>query len=117
MDNNTIDNVNPAKHSGMVVVAYILTALGYFTLLSTGIVGLILAYIKRGDLKGTYLESHCNLLISVFWWSTIWYVLGWILFVTVLGIPFALMVWGVSYVWTAYKLLKGFLRIHAEQAV
>jgi uncharacterized membrane protein len=119
MDNhsNTIENINPSKHSGMVVVAYILTALGYFTLLSTGIVGLILAYIKRSDVRGTYLESHCALLIKVFWWSTIWYVLGWLLFITIVGIPLAWLVWGVSYVWTAYKLIKGFLRIHAEQTV
>jgi uncharacterized membrane protein len=120
MDNYTRNNtnpINPAKHSGMVVVAYILTALGYFTLLSTGIVGLILAYIKRGDVRGTYLESHCTLLIKVFWWSTVWYVIGWIFAVTVIGLVIAWPIWVISYVWTAYKLIKGFLRIHAEQAV
>ncbi len=119
MDNNlnTIEHINPSKHSGMVVVAYILTALGYFTLLSTGIVGLILAYIKRSDVRGTYLEGHCTLLIKVFWWSTVWYVLGWLLFITIIGIPVAWLIWVISYVWTAYKLIKGFLRIHAEQVV
>jgi uncharacterized membrane protein len=115
--NQDIQTISTSKHSGIVVVAYILIALGYFTALSTGIVGLIIAYLKRGDLKGTYLESHCTLLIRVFWWSTIWYALAWILAFTVIGIPLALLVGGISYVWTAYKLIKGFLRIHAEQAV
>ena len=114
---NDLSTVQTSKHSGMIVVAYILIALGYFTVLSTSIIGLILAYIKRGDLKGTYLESHCSLLITVFWWSTIWYIIGWILMVTIVGIPLAWVVFAVSYVWTAYKLIKGFLRIHAEQAV
>jgi uncharacterized membrane protein len=109
---NELNTVNPSKHSGMIVVAYILIALGYFTALSTGIVGLILAYIKRGDVQNTYLKSHCDLLVSVFWWSTIWYVLAWVVL-----IPVAWLIFAVSYVWTAYKLIKGFLRIHAEQAV
>jgi uncharacterized membrane protein len=112
-----LNTVNPSNHSGMIVVAYILIALGYFTALSTGIVGLILAYIKRGDVQNTYLESHCDWLISVFWWSTIWYVLAWALVFTVILIPVAWVIFAVSYVWTAYKLIKGFLRIHAEQAV
>jgi uncharacterized membrane protein len=113
MDHNTIDNVNPSKHSGMVTVAYVLFAIGLFTAYSTSIIGVIIAYIKRDDLVGTYLHSHCSWLISVFWWSLLWNLVGWATFWFGLGF----VVWGIVWIWTTYKLIKGFLRIHAEQAV
>jgi uncharacterized membrane protein len=114
---NKGERINPSKHREMVMVAYVLIALGYFTVLSTGVLGLIMAYIKRNDVRGTYLESHCTLLVSVFWWSMIWYVIAWGLFWTIIGIPIAWLIWGISYLWTAYALLKGFFKIHAEQGI
>lgn len=113
MNNLTIEAVNPNKHSGMVVVAYVMFAIGLFTVYTTSIIGVIIAYIKRGDVAGTYLHSHCTALISLFWWGVVWNLVGWLTFWFGLGF----VVWGLVWVWTTYKLIKGFLRIHAEQAV
>ncbi len=113
MNNNTLETVNPAKHSGMITLAYVLFGVGLFTAHFTSIIGVIIAYIKRDDLVGTYLHSHCSWLIGVFWWSLLWNIVGWATFWFGLGF----VVWGIVWVWTAYKLIKGFLRVHAEQAV
>ena len=109
--------IDPAKHSGMVLVAYILIGLGYFTALSTGLIGLILTYVKRSDVRGTYLESHCNRLISVFWWSAIWFVIGMALCFTVVGVVIGGPILVISYIWTGVKLLRGFLKLHAEEGL
>jgi uncharacterized membrane protein len=111
--NDIINAPDPKKHSGIITVGYLLFGFGLFTAYFTGIIGLILIYLKRDDVRGTYLESHCNWLISTFWWGLFWNVLGWLTFWFGLGF----VMWAVVWVWTAYKLLKGFLKIHAELPV
>jgi uncharacterized membrane protein len=50
----------------MAIVCYALFILAV-TNGFTGIVGVVLAYIKRADARGTIWESHFNNLIHVFW--------------------------------------------------
>ena len=116
MSSTEISTIDPAMHSGMVLIGYILIGLGYFTGLSTGLIGLILAYVKRSDVRGTYLESHCSRLISVFW-SLIWYIIGIALCFTVVGVVVGVPILIVSYIWTGVKLLRGFLKLHAEEGL
>jgi uncharacterized membrane protein len=85
--------------SGIAVPAPLLTFIG--------IIGVIVAYVKRGDSRGTWVESHMTWLISTFWWSTLWAVLGWVLFVTIIGIPFALLLWALVAIWVLYRVIKG----------
>jgi uncharacterized membrane protein len=86
-------------------VTYALYALG---LLSAGLIavaGLIIAYVKRDDARGTYLESHYGWLIRTFWWGIGWTALVW-LFVIVtfgIGIFFAWIPWGIIWIWFAYE--------------
>ncbi|MEI2609474.1 MAG: hypothetical protein V9G20_12675 [Candidatus Promineifilaceae bacterium] len=37
-----------------------------------GIVGVIIAYVKRGEARGTWVASHFDWLIATFWWSLLW---------------------------------------------
>lgn len=85
--------------SGIAVPAPLLTFVG--------IIGVIVAYVKRSDSRGTWVESHMTSLIRMFWWSTLWAVLGWVLFVTIIGIPFALVLWAVVAIWVLYRVIKG----------
>jgi uncharacterized membrane protein len=50
----------------MAIVCYVLFIVAVTNGL-TGIVGVVLAYIKRTDARGTIWESHFNNLIYVFW--------------------------------------------------
>ena len=47
-----------------------------------GIAGLIVAYVKRDDAAGTWVNSHFTWLIRTFWWSLLWSVLGWLTLLT-----------------------------------
>ena len=94
--------------AGLAVPAPLLTLIG--------VVGVIVAYVKRGEARGSWLESHMTQLISVFWWSTIWAAIGWVLFITILGIPFALAIWAIVAVWVLYRVIRGVLYLKDQRA-
>ena len=56
--------------------------------------------------------SHHTWQIRSFWWYLFWMVIGGVLFVTVIGIPLAWLIWTAAWVWKAYRLLKGMLDLN-----
>lgn len=87
-------------------INYLLQALAFFTLV-TFIASVIIAYIKMGDAKETYLESHFRWQIATFWWSLFWGVLGMALIFLFVGY-IILFVVGI---WLIYRIVKGWLRL------
>jgi len=73
---------------------------------------LIINYVKRDDAAGTFVHSHHRWQIRSFWWYLFWMVLGGVLFLTVLGIPLAWLLWTGAWVWKAYRLIKGFIDLN-----
>ena len=83
------------------------------------IAGLIVAYIKRDDAAGTYLASHYGWLIRTFWWSLLWGALICIFVVLTIGIGL-LVAWipaGILWIWHAYRVIKGWLRLTEKREV
>lgn len=74
-----------------------------------GIVGVIVAYVKREDARDTWLASHLRWLIRTFWFSLVWGIVGGIVFVTFIGIPVAILIWAVGSIWVLYRVIKGYL--------
>jgi uncharacterized membrane protein len=78
-----------------------------------GIVGVIIAYVKRGDAEGTWVASHFTWLIRTFWWSLLWDVVGALILVTLglvlIGIPIAFAIFVATSIWGIYRLVRGFL--------
>lgn len=78
-----------------------------------GIVGVIVAYVQRGDAAGTWLASHLRWLIRTFWWSLLWAIIGGLVLVTLglilIGIPIAWGIWIVDTLWVLYRVIRGFL--------
>ena len=63
--------VPSSREFTFVGIAYGLHVTGLF-LFWPALIGLVLDYIKRGDVEGTVLESHYGWLIRTFWWSLLW---------------------------------------------
>jgi uncharacterized membrane protein len=64
-----VNDPGEARHSGLkttAIICYVLYLIGFINGL-TAIIGVILAYIKRPDARGTVWESHFRNLIVVFW--------------------------------------------------
>ena len=113
----------------LIRLAHVIYALHAFSLL-TGIVGVatiigafltgwpsliavILNYIYRGDVRGTWLESHFRWQIRTFWFGLLWVMLCGLFIVATLGIGLLiawlpLMLVGL---WVIYRIVRGWLRL------
>ena len=95
---------------------YACYAIGFFIGV-TWLVGVIVAYVKRDEARGTWLESHFSWQIRTFWWSVLWFLLGWLLFVTLIGIVIAYPLWGIAWLWALYRVIKGWMRLSDAKPV
>jgi uncharacterized membrane protein len=82
-----------------------------------GFVGVILAHVFRDDAQGTWLKSHFDWLIKTFWVSFLIGIVGWVFFFTIIGIVVAFPLWAVLFVWTAYRLIRGWINLFREKPV
>lgn len=80
-----------------------------FSLGALSWIPLIINYLKRPASAGTFVYSHHSWQIRSFWWYFVWMVLGVLLALTVVGIPLAWLVFGLAWLWKAYRLIKGFI--------
>ncbi|HET9474867.1 MAG TPA: DUF4870 domain-containing protein [Steroidobacteraceae bacterium] len=79
----------------------------------TYIVAIILNYVKRDDVKGTYLESHFNWQIQTFWYSLVGCIIGYVTIFVLIGF----VILGITLVWFIYRIAKGWLRLNEGQPV
>lgn len=91
---------------GTAIIAYILYLIGWPTGHLSTIVALILAYIKRGEVRGTIWESHFDNIINTFWVTLVAGIVFGIMSLFAFGIPllFALAIWFL------YRTIKGLIR-------
>ncbi|GAA0771109.1 hypothetical protein LRH25_24310 [Ideonella azotifigens] len=90
----------------LTMIVYVLYAVGIFTGTLTSIVAIIINYVKREDTQGTIYASHFTWQIRTFWWSLLWFIVGWATF-WMLGLGF--LVWAADGIWVIYRIVKGFL--------
>jgi len=83
-----------------------------FSLGLLSFIPLIISYLKREDAANTFVYSHHTWQIRSFWWYLVWAAVGGVLFMTVIGIPLAFLVWGIAWIWKAYRLIKGLLDLN-----
>jgi uncharacterized membrane protein len=87
------------------------TIVGAFVFGVPSIIAVVINYIKRPEAKGTFLESHFRWQIRTFWFALLWFVIGAVLFLTVLGIPLAVGVFFATGVWVIYRIARGWLAL------
>jgi len=99
--------------SGLVVPAPLLTFIG--------IAGVIVAYVKRGEARGTWVESHLTWLIRTFWWSTIWAMIGWVIFlvlaIVLIGLALGPLIWAITAIWVLYRVIRGFIAFSGSRPI
>lgn len=91
-------------------VIYALYAASFFIGISC-IVAIVLNYIKREDMQGTFLQSHFRWQIRTFWYALLWGILGAITTLILIG----WVVLFVNSVWIIYRLAKGWLRLNENK--
>jgi uncharacterized membrane protein len=79
------------------------------------IIAVILNYVKRADVRGTWLDSHFSWQIRTFWFALLWLALGAVAFVTVIGIPVAFVLWFATGIWVLYRIIRGWLALSSQK--
>lgn len=91
------------------------TIIGAFVFGLPSIVAVVVNYLKRGEARGTYLESHFRWQIRTFWFALLWCAIGTMLIVTFIGIPLAIAVFFAAGVWTIYRIVRGWLALRERK--
>jgi len=86
-----------------------------------GIVAVIIAYVRRAEVAGTWLASHYRWLIRTFWFSLLWAMVGGLVLVTLglilIGIPIAFGIWIAATIWVIYRLVRGYALFKDSKAI
>ena len=94
--------------TGLISSAFIVTA---FLTGWPSIIAVILNYLKRDEVYGSYLQSHFRWQIRTFWLAMVWLIVMILLFVTLIGIPFAWIIGVLTGLWVLYRIVRGWLRL------
>jgi uncharacterized membrane protein len=89
------------------------TVVGAFLTGWPSIIAVVINYVKRGDTRGTWLESHFRWQIRTFWYGVLWVGLCLLFVVLTLGIGI-LIAWiplAVVSVWFIYRIGRGWLAL------
>lgn len=110
----TLCHVIYALHA-LTVLTGLLTPTFVVTVFVTGwpsIIAVILNYVKRGESRGTWLESHFRWQIRTFWYAALWVVVSLLLMLSFIGIPLALGLIAIAGLWVLYRVVRGWLRLN-----
>lgn len=95
------------------------SVLGAFLFGWPSVIAVIISYVKRGDARGTWLESHFSWAIRTFWFA-----LAWSALVLMVSLPLTLVLVGFGTmaigffalgVWAIYRIARGWLRLKDHQ--
>src|SRR6185503_17740890 len=93
------------------------TVIGAFLTGWPSIIAVILNYVKRSEVRGTWIESHFRWQIRTFWFGLLWVCLCIAFVVMTLGIGI-LIAWlplAIVTVWFIYRIARGWSRLNAGQ--
>jgi uncharacterized membrane protein len=104
-----------ALHAFSLLIGIVGTAtvIGAFLTGWPSLIAVILNYVKRSDVRGTWLESHFRWQIRTFWYGLLWVALCGVFIVMTLGIGI-LIVWVpliIVAVWFIYRVVRGWLAL------
>ena len=105
--NSGIENYENLKD--ITTLVYLLQAIAFVGF--TPVIGVIINYFKRSDVKGSILESHFRWQIRTFWWGLLWSTVAGIFIFTIIGMPIGYPLLGVSIVWWIYRFVRGWLKL------
>lgn len=120
-----------APRQGLITLTHVIYGLHAFSALSgvagsvfivtaflTGwpsIIAVIINYVKRDEVRGTFLDSHFSWQIRTFWYALLWAVLALLLVVTIIGLPLAWLMALVVGLWVLYRIVRGWLALVARK--
>lgn len=106
-------NAEQLKSLKNLTIAIYALQVASFLIGITFLVALIINYVRRPDVQGTFLESHFTWQIRTFWYALLWGIVGFVTLFIVVGY-FVLL---ANTIWIIYRIVKGWLRLTEDQRV
>ncbi len=101
---------------GVATSAFIVTS---FLFSLPSIVAVIVNYVRRSNVRGTYLESHFRWQIRTFWFALLWLAVA-----TAISLPLMLVLVGFVTLplaaiaiglWVLYRVVRGWMRLSSRR--
>jgi uncharacterized membrane protein len=116
-------HVTYALHAlGLAIGAFgAASVVGSFLFGWPSIIAVIVNYVKRGEARGTWLESHFAWQIRTFWFA-----LGWSLLIGAVGLVLAIVLVGFAIwivglfalgIWAIYRITRGWLALRDRRPI
>lgn len=83
------------------------TIVGSFLFGWPSIIAVIINYVTRANVRGTWLDTHWRWQLRTFWLAAAWALAALVLVFTIIGIPFAWIIIGVLGLWLLYRVIRG----------
>ena len=97
---------------GVLGTAFVLTA---FLTGWPSIIAVIINYIKRGEVRGTFLDSHFSWQLRTFWYALLWVLVIGVLIITLIGIPIAWVLAIIVGIWVLYRIIRGWMSLAGQK--
>jgi uncharacterized membrane protein len=81
------------------------------------ILAVLINYLTRARVGGTWLESHWRWQLRTFWFAVLWVIGAAVLFFTIIGIPFAWAIVVGTGLWVLYRVVRGWLVLLDRKAL
>jgi uncharacterized membrane protein len=100
--------------TGLTSAAFVVTA---FLSGWPSIIAVIINYVKRDAVRGTFLDSHFSWQIRTFWWSLLWVIVAGVMIVTIVGVVLALPLLLLLGLWVIYRIVRGWIALVNRKAL
>ena len=94
--------------TGLITTAWVVTA---FLTGWPSIIAVILNYVKRSAVRGTYLESHFRWQIRTFWFALLWAIIPILLLLSIVLIPIGYALIVLLGFWVLYRIVRGWVTL------
>lgn len=100
--------------TGITSTAFIVTA---FLSGWPSIIAVIINYVKRDSVRGTFLDSHFSWQIRTFWWSLLWVIVAGVMIATLIGVVIGLPMLLLLGLWVIYRIVRGWIALANRKAL
>lgn len=93
------------------------SVIGAFLIGWPSIIAVILNYVKRAEVEGSWLESHFRWQIRTFWFSLMWVVIAITIGLTVIGLLLTFVILAGVTLWLIYRVVRGWLALNNQATI
>ena len=114
-----LTHVMYALHAFSALMGILTPALIVTSFLSgwPSIIAVIINYVKRDEVRGTWLDSHFSWQLRTFWYALLWLFVIFLLVITLVGIVLAIPVGLAVGIWIVYRIIRGWMALGQGKAL